>query len=184
MMLPDAEVIKVAFEMIECIGIPASNLQVIVNHSAFLEASLQALQIPPESHQVALGILEHLDKPYTLQQTRNQLIKLCKLSHRSLETLDTLYNMRGDIDSSLHKVESFMSSSYADPSLSSTRSSAANQLKLLASHLTHLGLKDKVVMMPLMCYNAAYYKGSLIFQIASKGRRLGWCSDPCCSNGN
>ncbi|KAJ3417189.1 hypothetical protein HDV05_006395 [Chytridiales sp. JEL 0842] len=170
MMLPDAEVIKVALEVIECVGVPSSTLQVVVNHSAFLDASLQALQIPPESRQVALGILEHLDKPYTLQQTRNQLIKLCKLGNHALDALDALYNLRGDIDTSLNKIESFMAS-YADSS-ASARSTACNQLKLLASHLGHMGLKEKVVVMPLMCYNAPYYKGSLMFQVASKGRKL------------
>ncbi|KAJ3316768.1 hypothetical protein HDU76_001560 [Blyttiomyces sp. JEL0837] len=172
-MIPDAEVIVVALEVLESVGVMTSDLQILINHTSFLDATLEMLSIPPELHAAAHDILENLGRPYTLQQTRNRLSKLCNLHARAQEFLETLHASvnAADIEGSLGRVNAFLNS--VAKSSAATRNAAVSSLKLLASHLVNLGVKNKIAFAPLMAYNASYYKNSVLFQIAVKGKRLG-----------
>jgi histidyl-tRNA synthetase len=124
----------------------------------------------PETRVVAANILQTLDQPFTLQQSRNQLVKQCRLSPKGVEMLELFYNLKGK-DSG--RIEAAIKSFSESSGSSMAGSTALHCLSLLADHLKHLGIHATIELTPLLSRNASYYKNSLIFQISLKGKRLG-----------
>ncbi|KAI9354577.1 kinase-like domain-containing protein [Zopfochytrium polystomum] len=185
LMLPDAEVIAVALEILESAEARLNELQIVLNHTLYLDAVLDIMSVSVELRTTAYHILENLDRPYSLQQIRNQLSRFCNVPPRLSECLDFLYtqtlgassNVHGskqgsqrtfeDFEGGLYQIESYLSS-FSDASFKL----ASNTLRSIARHLLHLGVKTRIVFSPLMAHNPAYYQGSCFFQICVRGRRL------------
>ncbi|KAJ3244254.1 hypothetical protein HDU78_011195 [Chytriomyces hyalinus] len=199
MMVPDAEVISVALEVVESTCAPVygsgsgagSNgggsggngsggvhdmLHVFVNHGVILEACLDCCQIPSEFQKIACGVLESLDKPYTWTQTRNQLVKACKMGKAAADMLEAVFSIRGDFDSGMARMEAFFTvhAGGGGGGVSTAAvSSALSSLKLLHKNLVSLGVKNKIIFSPLLSHNVSYYRTGAFFQIAlARGKRV------------
>ena len=171
--------ISIALEVIETSGVDLSEVQILLNHTSFLGAVLDAILVSPDQRMMASHILEYLDRPHNIHQIRNQLVKICGIpTARAAECLEYLYSLTSlstqgqsqtlaDFTNGLQRVDDFLSSR------SSMRESAISNLTLLAQHLIHLGIKSKLVFAPLMSHNCVYYEGACYFQIVFRGRKLG-----------
>ncbi|KAI8850312.1 hypothetical protein BC829DRAFT_165277 [Chytridium lagenaria] len=70
-LIVDAEVIKVAFDILESCGFEGADLKIRLNHFKFLEVTLKIIGISEGRFAEALNILESLERPFSLQQVRN-----------------------------------------------------------------------------------------------------------------
>ncbi|KAI8614564.1 kinase-like domain-containing protein [Chytriomyces sp. MP71] len=181
MVVPDAEVVSVALEVAEATCCPpfsaATDLHVLVNHGVILDVSLDACLVPVEMRKTACGILEYLDKPFPWKQMKEQLAKSCKLGKSALDLLETLYNIRGDFEGAIIRLEAFLGGQRGGGTGSAGAGvsvpAALNTLKLLAKNLMSLGNKCKIVLSPLLSHNVLYYRTGCIFQIALvRGKRV------------
>ncbi|KAJ3103804.1 Proteasome subunit alpha type-2 [Physocladia obscura] len=186
LLVPDAEVIAVALEVIESTcAFSHTEIEVFLNHGALLAACLDAAQVSVEMMKATANTLEFLDRPYTWPQTRSQLTKMCSLSRGAVEVLDAFVSVRGasDFEHGVARFEEILSSvgansgkvgtlggtsdgTYGGSSGSGSVATAINSLKLLHKNLVHLGVKSKIRFVPLMSHNTAYYKTGGFFQIA------------------
>ncbi|KAJ3020381.1 UNVERIFIED_CONTAM: hypothetical protein HDU68_010217, partial [Siphonaria sp. JEL0065] len=173
MMVPDAEVISVALEVIEATcSFADPEVQVILNHGLILDVCLEILQIPIELRKAACNVLEYLDKPYTWLQTRNQLLKTAKLTRTAVDELEALFAIKSDFEPAIARFEDFLATA-ATHTLFPSCSTAISALKLIYKNLTNLGVKYKMLFSPLLSHNSAYYKTGIFFQIALvRGKRI------------
>ncbi|KAJ3058333.1 hypothetical protein HDU98_005580, partial [Podochytrium sp. JEL0797] len=174
MMVPDAEVITVALEVLETTcSFSTSEIQILLNHGAILDSCLEILQIPLEARRAACNVLEYLDKPYTWLQTRNQLAKTCKLSRNALDDLEHMFGIKADFDTAVSKFDAFVADHHVEARPSPAAVAAVASLKLIYKNLMNLGVRNKVAFSPLLSHNALYYKTGFVFQIALvRGKRV------------
>ncbi|KAJ3151444.1 hypothetical protein HK101_001885, partial [Irineochytrium annulatum] len=164
-MIPEAEVIKVALDVLESSGIPTADFVIRLNHHHFLTAALDLLRLSPDMLATATSLLERLDRPHTLHQVRNQLVKLCQVPAKHLDALEALHAVRGDLEGALARWSRLLGIS-PSPRLVS----AMESLRALGSHLSAMGVRARVLFCPLFAHNAAYYKGGAMFQIGCVGK--------------
>ncbi|KAI9352697.1 kinase-like domain-containing protein [Obelidium mucronatum] len=160
MMVPDAEVISVALEVIESTcSFSDPEIQVILNHGGILNVCLEILQIPLELRKAACNVLEYLDKPYTWLQTRNQLLKTAKLTRTAVDELEALFAIKTDLEPAIARFEDFITT--------------AATHSIFPSCTAAISSFETVLFSPLLSHNATYYKTGVFFQIALvRGKRI------------
>lgn len=164
-MCPDAEVFKVVFELLEFSASkytpPSTHFEIRLNHCSILDVILDTAKIPTESRlrKGVYDILEQLDKPMNWAQIRG-LILGAGVGEGCLGVLEKFYRMGGTFEDAVGKVESLVDAKY-QPAVKDI----VAQLRLLTTHLHHLGIRNRVLFIPLLSYNTAHYKSGLIFQV-------------------
>ncbi|KAJ3283638.1 hypothetical protein HK104_010287 [Borealophlyctis nickersoniae] len=167
-MCPEAEVIKVVFEILEVLSTKAldpSRHEIRINHCSLLDAVLDTCNVDPLAQRSTYHLLEQLDKPSTWSQIRNHLLHT-GFSKDTVDSMERFYNVKGEIDSASRAAERM----FAERVRPAARE-ILSQLRMFTNHLRHLGVKNKVVFVPLLAYNALYHKGGVMFQIAVSGQR-------------
>ncbi|KAI8816832.1 kinase-like domain-containing protein [Fimicolochytrium jonesii] len=169
-MCPDAEVIKVVYEMLELSAAKYSNPSLFVvrlNHCSLLEAIFDTCKISTDFHVRTRvhNLLEQLHRPMNWTQLRPLLVK-DGISVESVNALTKFQDLTGDFENVAARVESMM-----DQRVKPAFREMLSQLRLLMSHLQHLGIKSRVDYAPLLVYNASYYKNGLMFQIGLQSKK-------------
>ncbi|KAJ3346986.1 hypothetical protein HDU83_002540 [Entophlyctis luteolus] len=127
LMVPDAEVLLVALEVVEstCQYLP-SEIQIFLNHGVILDACMEMLHVPQDLRISACNILERLDKPYTWAQTRSQLAKAGVLTKSGLDLLDAAYAVRGmDFEQGIQRLEGLLATHLVRATLDPVSAGAA-----------------------------------------------------------
>ncbi|KAJ3150466.1 hypothetical protein HDU86_006639 [Geranomyces michiganensis] len=150
-MCPDAEVIKVVFEMLEFSATKYSNVsdfEIRVNDSALLDCVLDAAGVStdPAIRVRVCNILEQLQKPMTWNQVRGHLVTAPQpdqdraaaaggfgagLSSESASILEKFHQMEGELKSAIKAFESSLGSG---PPPTPTRTSRLAPSQSLSSH--------------------------------------------------
>ncbi|KAJ3022418.1 hypothetical protein HKX48_006235 [Thoreauomyces humboldtii] len=165
-MCPDAEVIKVVFEMLEYSASKYSNFadfEVRLNHCSLLDAILDTCKVPIDVKVRArvYHVLEQLKKPLNWAQVRTHLGQDTAISVESLNHLERFCMAEGTFATSAPQLEEMV-----EPRLRTAVRDVISQLRLLTSHLTNLGIRNRVVYVPLLAYNASHYRNGIMFQVA------------------
>ncbi|KAJ3216328.1 hypothetical protein HDU67_009679 [Dinochytrium kinnereticum] len=173
--IADAEVIKVALDILESCGFNSTDLTIRINHFKFLEATLHAAGIEEASFGDALNILESLERPLTIKQVRYQMSRTCKVSLRSTEAIESIYQCHGPVDAGFERIKGAMPQGVQRTSsgVDLKRLQAAfDGLSALKCHLRSMGIESDIIFAPLLSYNSMYYRDSLMFQIAAGAKKL------------
>ncbi|KAJ3055078.1 hypothetical protein HK097_011568 [Rhizophlyctis rosea] len=167
-MAPEAEVIKGVFEILEGLAtrdLDPTQYEIRINHCSILDTILDVCHIEAANRRSVFHLLEQLDRLSNWSQIRNHL-SLNGFSGESIEILEKFHKARGDLDAVYRAVEALFPDRYRPAARE-----VIGQIRLLASHVAHLGVKNKVVLMPLLSYNALYHRGGIMFQVARGGRK-------------
>ncbi|KAI8909361.1 kinase-like domain-containing protein [Powellomyces hirtus] len=194
-MCPDAEVIKVVFEMLEFSATKYSNVsdfEIRVNHNILLDKVLDCCNIPsdPAIRTRVCHVLEQLKKPMTWSQVRGHLLAAAQpdqaagvagfgagISADSVTLLEKFHHAEGELHTAVKGIEALIGGHANKASTAASKpsnlqiSEVLAQLRLLASHLRHLGIRNRFVLVPLLAYNASHYRGGIMFQIAVAGKK-------------
>ena len=142
-----------------------SQYEIRINHCSILETVLDICYIEPANRPPLFHLLEQLDRLSNWSQIRNHL-SLNGFSAESIEILEKFHKARGDLDAVYRSVEVLFPDRYR-PAVREV----VGQIRLLANHVAHLGVKNKVVLMPLLSYNALYHRGGMMFQVVRGGKK-------------
>ncbi|TPX61382.1 hypothetical protein SpCBS45565_g07286 [Spizellomyces sp. 'palustris'] len=169
-MSPDAEVIKVVFEIMEVAATKYSNLsqfEIRINHCSLLDAVFDSCKMPPDGRirRRVYHVLEQLEKPMGWSQVRTHL---CSngVPPEVANELEKFHLAKGPFEAAASRLEAMV-----DPRVRSAVRDVVSQLRVLTRHLQHLGIKNRVTFVPLLAYNANYYKSGLMFQVAVSGKK-------------
>ncbi|KAJ3109984.1 hypothetical protein HDU96_006999 [Phlyctochytrium bullatum] len=177
----DAEVIKAGLDILESCGLGCEGVLIRLNHCLLVEEILRRIEIPESYVPVALAILENLERPHSLQQIRSALSKACDIPLRASEILESVSSFNGPIDETLKRFrdmlaspdpKGFLGKSSANVERTRDIEAAFSYLSKLSTMLKKLGVKCQIIFCPLLSYNAAYYRNSMMFQIMKSGKKL------------
>ena len=108
------------------------------------------------------SILEQLNKPFAFSEIRSQLMQY-GVSKDSMETLEK-YNFESrSFEHGLSQLQSLLGPSKLKDEL--------EQLSQLVRFLTSFGVRSRILLVPLLSYNAGYYRGGMMFQIVYANKK-------------
>ncbi|KAI9098889.1 kinase-like domain-containing protein [Phlyctochytrium arcticum] len=171
-MCPEAEVIKVVMELLECVatrGAHPAQLEIRINHCSLLDAVLDTCLVPIDARlrRRVYHILEQLEKPMSWSQVRSHLAQAATgLPAASLSLLEKFHHARGPFEAAAKTFDALV-----DPRLEKAVRDVLGHLRVLVAHLGYLGMRNRVTFAPLLAYNATYYKSGVMFQIGWPGKK-------------
>jgi histidyl-tRNA synthetase len=159
-------VIKTVFEIVDSDsrGLDMTELEVRLNHSSILNTVLSSCGIR-KSIQITT-LLEQLQKPLSFQELKNHLL-VADVSKESIELLEKYHISNSSFESSFLHIQSLL----PPPDFKKIEKELL-QLSDLYRYLRRLGLSScRIGLVPLLSYNANYYEGGVMFQIAYTNRK-------------
>ncbi|KAJ3276953.1 hypothetical protein HDV01_000005 [Terramyces sp. JEL0728] len=161
-MIPEAEVIKIVFEILE-FGktlrlIDVNEYQIRVNHSQNLTKLISSYGISDSLCDTVIDILAQLHKPLNMKQVAGLLSQI-GLSQKLIEKLMSLdvvipitaKSMPTDLDVYFEKGSNY-----------------SKELLSLTNNLESMGLKNSISFEPLLVCNPTVFRNSFIFQVCRK----------------
>jgi histidyl-tRNA synthetase len=130
----------------------------MINHYGILDSVLTNCKVSKESRDSVIDCLE-VDRV-------NSCVNIPSFTRygveRSVAESLTSFDLKDDIQVVKKRLkESFKSND--------TIWTAFKEAEMLVKNLKSLGVKNRVLLMPLLSYHASYYKGSFMFQIGKLG---------------
>jgi histidyl-tRNA synthetase len=158
-------VIKTVFEIMDSDsrGLDMTELEVRLNHSSILNVVLSSCGIRKSIPITTL--LEQLQKPLSFQELKQHLL-VADVSKDAVEALEKFYIPDISFESSFLHLQSHLS-----PADFKKIEKELLQLSDLYRYLRRLGVGCQIGLVPLLSYNANYYEGGFMFQIAYTNRK-------------
>lgn len=161
--IPDAEVIRVVFELLEELPfVKSEGYEIRISHSNLVEALFDYAKVPQEARRIVASTLLQLRKS-TWPRVRHQLMTQTKLSQTSVHAIGTLAQISGDFDVVTQKLKQFLTKM-------STASTALDEIKTIIGHLKTFDVRAKIIVDMSLAYNMNYYNG-MMFQVVLNSQK-------------
>ncbi|KAI9476503.1 MAG: kinase-like domain-containing protein, partial [Benjaminiella poitrasii] len=159
-MVPDAEVLKVVEEVLEELPPYKRNggFYFMVNHTGVTDIILDACRVPPDIRKGVLVALSSLGRAPSFATVRNVLKLKYHLQRSVLDEL-SMFNVHGELESTVKKIEGLLPGSHK-----SKFRDYVGSLRTLMSVSKHIGIHHKIVFHPLLVYNNHFYKNGMVFE--------------------
>jgi translation initiation factor 2-alpha kinase 4 len=156
-LIPDAEVIRAVFEILEELPfVKSEGYEIHLSHAHLIEGLFDYAGVPSEMRRTAASSLLQLRR-LTWPRVRHQLLTQAKLSHDMVNAIGAFAPMSGSLETVAAKLKPLLSKS-------SMASTAMKELRTIIDHLKAFDVKAKIMVDPSLAYNIHYYSG-MIFQI-------------------
>ncbi|CAG8465302.1 15816_t:CDS:10 [Cetraspora pellucida] len=166
-MVAEAEIMKVVDEVLEEFPpLKTNNYCFFVNHTSIVETIFDCCRIPGEIRRGVYNLLSQLDKKYTMNQIRTQLMDKYDMPRSVLDEL-VLFDIRGDLNSISASLDKLIPAG----NMRKRIHEAINDFKLLLTYTQCLGIRHNIIFVPLLTYNNHYYKNGMIFQTVDSSRK-------------
>ena len=155
--IPDAEVIRVVFELLEELPfVKSEGYEIHISHANLVQALFEYARVPLEARRIVASSLLQLRKS-SWSRVRNQIATQTKLSHGVINAIGALAQISGDLDLVTQKLKQLLSKV-------SMASAALDEIRIIINHLRAFDVRAKIIVDMSLAYNMHYYSG-IMFQV-------------------
>ncbi|CAG8506866.1 2265_t:CDS:10, partial [Dentiscutata heterogama] len=166
-MISEAEIIKVVDEVLEEFPpLKTNNYCFFVNHTNIIETIFEWCRIPVEIRRGVYSLLSQLDKKYTMNQIKTQLMEKYNLPRSVLDEL-VLFDIRGDLD----YISTTLDKLIPTANMRRRIHEAINDFTLLLTYTQCLEVRHNIIFVPLLTYYNHHNKNGMIFQTVDSSRK-------------
>ncbi|KAI9205674.1 kinase-like domain-containing protein [Polychytrium aggregatum] len=164
-LLPEAEVLKVVMDIIEVCSPRTSDYMIFLSHESILQEILTCCKITEDQafRRSVFAVLQELDASLSFAQVRYKLVHSLNVPRATVDVLENFYMTKGDIEESRRKLDGL----FRTYGRGSGLSECLSQLVVLSRYCKQFGIRNKVILSPLLSQNVVYYGKGIMFHIAT-----------------